>query len=208
MKKPKSSPVAPKIRRLANIAEELWEGEHFKITRLTTIKSLCEDAKTAAHFAFHIAQLTHGGMQEKACPQHLEPEKLEYYKQVIDEAIRQMERYLGKPSEKEEDLVRARLSDVRAVQDRYEQQAWGPVRIIESTEVLIIEMALSCLLQPRASAEWGYRIARQYAECYDPRYGTGLIPESAPLVEDIADFWCQYHLGKSLREWLGTSKAQ
>jgi hypothetical protein len=24
------------------------------------------------------------------------------------------------------------------------------------------------------------------------------------LVEDIADFWCQYHLGKPLREWLGT----
>src|SRR5215510_1949878 len=34
---------------------------------------------------------------------------------------------------------------------------------------------------------------------------TGLIPESAPLVEDIADFWCQYHLGKPLQEWLHTS---
>src|SRR5215510_13856778 len=34
---------------------------------------------------------------------------------------------------------------------------------------------------------------------------TRLIPESAPLVEDIADFWCQYHLGKPLEEWLHTS---
>ena len=41
----------------------------------------------------------------------------------------------------------------------------------------------------------------------DSRYGTGLIPESAPLVEDIADFWCQYHLGKPLREWHGGLEA-
>ena len=73
------------------------------------------------------------------------------------------------------------------------------------TEVLMIEYALSCLLQPTASSDWGYRIARQYAERDNARYGTGLIPESAPIVEDIADFWCQYHLGKPLQEWLGTS---
>jgi hypothetical protein len=67
--------------------------------------------------------------------------------------------------------------------------------------------ALSCLLQPTASADWGYHLARQYAERYNSRYGTGLIPESAPMVEDIADFWCQYHLGKPLREWLDTSSS-
>src|SRR5215510_1695382 len=71
----------------------------------------------------------------------------------------------------------------------------------------LIEYALSCLLQPTASADWGYHLARQYAERYNSRYGTGLIPESAPLVEDIADFWCQYHLGKSLRAWMADSKA-
>ena len=83
----------------------------------------------------------------------------------------------------------------------------GPVRIIHSTEVLLIEYALSCLLQPIASADWGYHLARQYAERYNASYATGLIPESAPLVEDIADFWCQYHLGKPLQEWLKTSSS-
>jgi hypothetical protein len=32
-----------------------------------------------------------------------------------------------------------------------------------------------------------------------------VFPESAPMVEDIADFWCQYYMGKPLQEWLGTS---
>ena len=46
-KKPPSSTakVVPKIRQLASIATELHEGESFNITRLTTLKSLCEDAR-------------------------------------------------------------------------------------------------------------------------------------------------------------------
>lgn len=206
-KKPPSSmsKVVPKIRQLATIARELREGASFDITRLTTLKSLCEDSTAAARFAVHLAQLTYRRMREKPCPSHLNPEKWEYYMQVVDEAIRHMERYREHPIKEEADLVRAWLSDVRAVQNTYRNQAWGSVRIIHSTEVLMIEYALSCLLQPTASSDWGYRIARQYAECYNARYGTGLIPESAPMVEDIADFWCQYHLGKPLQEWLGTS---
>ncbi len=195
--------VVPKIRQLATIARELREGASFNITRLTTLKSLCEDATAAARLAVHLAQVTSKKMREKACPFHLDPQQWEYYKQVVDEAIRQMQRYIEHPTQEAADLVQAWLADVRAIQNTYRNQAWGPVRIIHSTEVLLIEYALSCLLQPTASADWGYHLARQYAERYDPRYGTGLIPESAPLVEDMADFRCQYHLGKPLREWLG-----
>jgi hypothetical protein len=203
--KSKALRIAPKINRLVNIAEELQQGNSFNITRLVMLKSLCEDPKDAAHFAFHIAKLTHRKMQRKTCPSYLEPKKWEYCKQVADEALPQMKSYIEESTEEKKDLLRIRLSDARAFQNQYEKHRWGPVRIIESEEMLIIEKALSCLLQPTASADWGYRIARRYAERYDPSYGTGLIPESAPMVNDIADFWCQYHLGKSLREWLSTT---
>ena len=199
--------VIPKIRQLATMARELHEGASFNITRLTTLKSLCEDATAAARFALHLAQLTYRKMRDRACPAHLDPEKWEYSLQVVDESLRQLQRYLEHPTEENADLVRAWLSDVRILYDCYAHLVWGPARSIDSTEVLLIAYALSYLLQPTVSADWGYRLARQYAERYDPRYGAGLIPESAPLVEDIADFWCQYHLGKSLREWLGASEA-
>ena len=39
---------------------------------------------------------------------------------------------------------------------------------------------------------WAYQTARHYAEQYDPRYGDGLIPASAPLLEDIVQFWKEY----------------
>src|SRR5947208_8990755 len=46
-RQPKPSPsstskVVPKIRQLARIATDLHEGASFNITRLTTVKSLCE----------------------------------------------------------------------------------------------------------------------------------------------------------------------
>jgi hypothetical protein len=208
-KQPPSSTakVVPKIRQLARIARELHEGASFKITRLTTLKSLCGDATAAARFAIHLAQLTYRRMRDRACPVHLDPEKWAYSLQVVDESLRQMQRYLEHPTEENADLVRAWLSDVRKLHDCYVHQVWGPVRSIDSTEVLLIAYALSYLLQPTVSADWGYRLARRYAERYDSRYGTGLIPESAPLVEDIADFWCQYHLGRSLQEWRNTASA-
>ena len=39
------------------------------------------------------------------------------------------------------------------------------------------------------------------ASVENPRYGTGLIPESAPLVDDITSFWCEYHYGQTLEQW-------
>src|SRR5215831_19638290 len=73
-KKPPSNTarVVPKIRQLATMAAELHEGASFNITRLTTLKSLCEDATVAARFAVHLARLTYRRMQEKACPFHLD----------------------------------------------------------------------------------------------------------------------------------------
>src|SRR5215813_1078506 len=117
-KRPPSSTakVIPKIRQLATIARELGEGASFNITRLTTLKSLCEDATAAARFALHLATLTYKKMQEKACPFHLDPEKWEYYKQVVDEALRQMQRYIETPTQEAANLMRAWLSDVRAIQ--------------------------------------------------------------------------------------------
>jgi hypothetical protein len=197
-KKPMSSTakVVSKIRRLAQIAMALRQGEHFEVTRLTTLKSLCEDSQAAAQFALHLATLTHSKMQEKACPLYLAPEQWDAYKELVATALEHMAAYVEESSEQASRALWSVQSEVRGVQNTYTQHQWGPVRIIHSTEVLLIEYALSCLLQPTASADWGYRIARAYAERYNSRYGTGLIPESAPMVEDIADFWYQYYMGK------------
>jgi len=186
----KTSAVVPKIRRLAQMAAALRQGEHFEVTRLTTLKSLCEDAQAAAHFAFHLAKLTARKMRENACPSHLDPETWDAYKELVAKALEHMDAYVEEPSEEASRAVWSVQSEVREVQNTYRNQAWGPVRIIHSTEVLLIEYALSCLLQPTASADWGYHLARQYAERYDPRYATGLIPALRCGKVDIRTLWC------------------
>lgn len=52
MKQTKALNVVPKIRKLAETARQLQERKtSFAITRLTSIKSLSQDDRTAAKFA-------------------------------------------------------------------------------------------------------------------------------------------------------------
>ncbi|MBI4784015.1 MAG: hypothetical protein HY785_22250 [Oscillatoriophycideae cyanobacterium NC_groundwater_1537_Pr4_S-0.65um_50_18] len=191
-----SSTVSKKISTLAQIAQELRQGKDFNITRLTSLKSLCADPQAAGQFCLHLAQLTQQNLQDQEKPDHLEEGTWLNCKNLINEAVSEMEMYLAEPTKEKENLLQNLLSRVKEVNNQYKNQNWGLVRIIQSTEVLLIEKALYGVLRPSESSYWGYQIAREYAERYNSRYGNGLIPESAPMVEDIANFWSQYYFGK------------
>ena len=182
-----------KIRTLAQIASDLRQGKDYSITRLTMLKSLCSDPDAAAQFAFYLAKKIQQAMKRPGRP----PSKTQQrYQRLVGSAVRRMRKHLKEGITETESSLGDIHSEVRSVQNQYEHQRWGAVRIIKSTELLVVETALECVLHPWASADLGYRLARQYAERYNPRYGTGLIPESAPMVEDIAEFWGQHFLGR------------
>ena len=56
-------------------------------------------------------------------------------------------------------------------------------------ELVVVENALKSVLRDHEAPIWLYQAAGDYAERYDSRHGTGLIPSSAPMVQEIADFW-------------------
>jgi hypothetical protein len=87
------------------------------------------------------------------------------------------------------------LAEAKDVNNVYEPSRWGAIRVIQNRQVLIIENSLRCVLSWTAeeAGYWAYHAARDYAERYDPHYGTGLIPESAPMVKAIVGFWCEYY---------------
>jgi hypothetical protein len=201
------SAVAKKISTLAQIAQELRQGKDFNITRLTSIKSLCADPQASGQFCLYLARSTQRKLQDKEKPDHLEEETWLHCKQLINEAIPKMETYLAEPTKEGEKLLQNLLSKVRDVNNQYKNQSWGPVRIIQNMDVLLIERALYGILRPAESSHWGYQIARDYAECYGARYMNSLIAESAPMVEDIASFWSQYYFGEPLNEWLSRQKS-
>ena len=191
-----------KIQKLVQIAADLCNGKDYNITRLTMLKSLCSDPEAAANFAVHLAKLTQKKMKGKSCPDYIEAENWRRYQRLAASAVRRMTEYLKKRTSEAETLLWKLHSELRDAQNQYEKQRWALVRIVESMELVIVETALECILHPWASSDLGYRIARKYAERYDSRYGTGLLPKSAPMVEDIAEFWGQHFLGRGWRKRL------
>ncbi len=88
------------------------------------------------------------------------------------------------------------------LQNQHQSIPYGVARVIENQQALIVETALRIVLAPTNAADWGYQLARMYAERYNSRYGTGLIPDSAQAVETIVDFWCRYYFGVALDDWV------
>lgn len=189
MKKQVSKSVAVKLKKLALLARELRAGEDFQITRLTVLKSWCEDPVTAGRFALDLAERSKGRATKK-------------YKPLINNALRQLKQHLANPRKRAPESLWQALRELEASQNEYRDTRWARVRTIHCREALLAEHALRCVACPQESAHWGYQAARQYAERYNPSYGTGLIPESATEVENIVAFWAREHLGKDARKVL------
>jgi hypothetical protein len=185
--------VLSRVRKLAQIATDLSEGANFSITRLTTLKSLCEDPKVAAHFAVYLANHISRRINEISSPLHLSNSEWRMHNELVERAAEQLQSYVEGPGDPKREDLRELLRELESVNDEYESIPYGMVRIIRDKNVLIVEDAVRCVLSPHSAPSQAYYLARNYAERYDPRYGTGLIPVSAPLVMDIVDFWCHYY---------------
>jgi len=193
MSQPVPSDVLAKIRKLALLPEEARRCQFaVSVTRLTSLKSLCREPAMANRFVTWLA----GKALERAerGQRHsgpLPPEQDQAHREMMAEALAEMEGWPDDPPE----ARRRRLLDLRGrmqeEQNEHRSVPFGAVRLIRDWELLIVENAARCLLSPRESGHWAYQIARDYAERYHPKHGTGLIPESAPLLEDILAFWSQ-----------------
>lgn len=162
--------------KLTKLAEELRNGGNFPITRLTVLKRCCTDPTVAAGFALHLISRA-----KDTAPRRFQP--------LIANAARELRKYRKDPTGARATATLSALHALEQAQPERRRTRWGDVRTIESRETLLAEYALRCITRPYESAYWGYHLARQYAERYDPRYGTGLIPASADAVADMAAHW-------------------
>jgi hypothetical protein len=183
-----TGPRMTAARKLATLADQLQAGASFPITRLTMLKRLCAEWENAAPFARYLAELSRGHFRT-APPARLDAERMQGFGTRMDAAMEGIHSYLAEPTRETELVLWAARRELESAQSETRDTQWATVRTIHSREALVVENAVHCILDPRNSATWGYRLARDYAERYDPRHGTGLVPESAPLVRDIAEFW-------------------
>jgi hypothetical protein len=187
--------VFRKVCKLAQLPEEVRRSRWaVSVTRLTTLKGLCQEPEAANRFVTYLARKTLGHVERgQRRSGRLPPEKARAHRQMMAGALTEMEAWLQAPTEARRQRLWDLLGRIRDEQNEYENIKWGAVRLVRDWELLLFEYALRCLLgPPREAGSWAYQAARHYAERYDPRHGTGLIPESAPLVQDIADFWAAF----------------
>src|SRR5262249_47828886 len=192
----RSNLVPPEVlRKVPKLAQLPDEARHSRLavstTRLTVLKSLCQQPEVASCFVTHLAQRTLQKVEEKAKrPGYLWMQEWARHRAMIEQAVMALEQYLEQPSEGGRSRLWTLFHELAGEQNEYRRVYGGPVRVIKDKDLLLVECALRTVLADEASIpQWAYQTARCYAEHYDPSHGTGLTPKSAPLVQVIADFW-------------------
>jgi hypothetical protein len=181
-----------RIQKLVGLPAEIRQSQWgVEITRLTVLKSLCQQPELANRFVLHLARKTfeHLGLNKNRTAPSDRPIELSH-RRMMEEALEGMASWQRNPTEQ----LRRSLSDLhgrmRAEQNEHRKIPFGHVRLITDSKLLIFEYALSCHLADEQSVgTLVYRTASHYAERYDSSHGTGLIPTSIPFVQDIIDFW-------------------
>lgn len=195
--------IANKIKKWVTTAQELSTEQFIfaiPITRLTSIKSLCQDEVAAAHFALYLAKILQAQIQSESCPSHLSLSEWEIHTTVVANAITEMERYIENPLAEGKQSLQQLSKQIDQLQGNdFRNIHWTTVHFVKSGNLLKLEYAIRCFTD-RDFPYYAYKLAREFTESYEPRYGTGLIPESVPKLLEIAEFWCQYYFGQNLSQ--------
>jgi DNA-binding MarR family transcriptional regulator len=182
--------IALKARKLARIAIELRQGKDFSVTRLTSIKSLCQNPAASARFVTYLARKTLQRVEQgTGRTRQRSAEQAGRHRQMMTDAVAALEQWPDSPSEARRQQLWELLDQMRQEQNEHQNIPLGAVRLVRDWDLLLVEYAVQCVLRPSESPYWAYQTARDYAERSSSPYPNGLTPESAPLVQDIAEFW-------------------
>jgi hypothetical protein len=177
--------IIKRVRKLAEVAPALRQGKDFPVTRLTTVKSFCGEPEAAAAFALFLARRIQSKMRQEQTPDR--------YRELVDRAVKELRPYRTDPTEERKERLSSLCREMEAEQSEYEKIGWNMVRMLRSRELVVVEECLKSVLRVHEAPIWAYQAAKDYAEQYDARYGHGLVPSSAPMVEEIVGFWRKYY---------------
>ena len=186
--------VLTRVKKLALLPEEVKQSRRdVPVTRLTILKSLCEDHEVTDRFVASLARHTRQRVKEKAKgPGYLSMEEWSCQAGMIDRAVTALESYLKQPSEEERSHLWTLFHDLVGEQNEHRTIHGGPVRIIKNNDLLLVEYALRTVLADQASLPvWAYQTAAHYAKRSDARHADDLTPASVPLLQNIVDFWLE-----------------
>jgi hypothetical protein len=194
--------IATKIKKWLEAVRELNTQTHpwaLPITKLTSLKSLCQEQAEAEAFSLFIAQRVQTQMQESPRPERFSSEEWQTYLQLFERSIALMEAEAQERTPGGRSSIFQLLREIDGLQgDDYRNIPWGTVHWVRSGDLLKLTYALRCF--EASEGVWAYKLGREYVEDYEPSYGSGIIPRSIPKLLEVAEFWCEYFFQQSLTE--------
>ncbi|MDA7979489.1 MAG: hypothetical protein MPJ50_12055 [Pirellulales bacterium] len=81
--------------------------------------------------------------------------------------------------------VEALHQRLQAFQNEYRNDRWGRIRIVHNWQLLLVEKGLTIALQRHPRPSDGYKLAADYCQNYDPKYGNTLNGPSTTKIMEI-----------------------
>ncbi|MCL2934455.1 MAG: hypothetical protein MGG11_20080 [Trichodesmium sp. MAG_R03] len=195
--------IANKIKKWLQVIGQLNNGNFIlaiPTNRLRSIKSLIHNQTTAEQFALHVTQKVQQKMYETERYKEFPPQEWLTHLSFVSDAIAKMEGYLADPTDEKKQSLWELLIKINSLQsDHYFKIHWKTISCVCSGYLLKLDYALRCFVE-QDCPYWAYKLARVYVGCYEPRYGSGLIPSSIPMLIEVAEFWCNYYFDCSLSQ--------
>ena len=181
-----------KIKKLEEALAKLKSGEerYYVITKLSSIKSLCQNETIRQHYCWYLFDCVKQHLEAKVIEANQQAPQEQFVLNLVHDVAQVMaDMQEGKQVS---DALHKYRSQLAHYQSDYEKVKWTTVRLIKSNDLLIIEYLIVCLLSTDDYAQkLAYHATRAYVEKYDTSVGTGLIAKSIPMLEDVVAFWRQ-----------------
>jgi hypothetical protein len=164
--------------KLLQLTDDIRATGNASLTRLTVLKPWFEHPHRLTQFAVWVAGRASGRKGKTVGPA---ADLFQAARKLLAGA------YVYQP-ELDRTAVATLVEQLRAFQNEHDQQRWGPVRQIKNWNLFVVESGLEIYLGRDATPARAYKLAADYCQHYDSRYGNGLNGPSATKIEEIVRF--------------------
>jgi len=164
--------------KLLKISDDIAEHGNANLTRLIVLKKWFENPVRLSAFAVWIATraISRKGKTGGEAAQLFGEAKA--LLAGADKSHPELDRQAA-------EILHNRLRDFQC---EYREQRWGPVRVVHNWNLMLVERALAIYLRHTDSPAAGYKLAADYCQNYDSRYGNGLNGPSRTKLEEVVRF--------------------
>lgn len=164
--------------KLLKIVDEIAERGEANLTRLTILKKWFEEGGRLTAFALWVAARA-SSRKDKT-----KGEAAELFReaQMLVRGLDQRRLQLDKQG------ACCLYERLQAFQQETRRGHWGDVCIIHNWQLLLVEKSLAIALGKDATPAASYKLAADYCQNYDPRFGNSLNGPSQTKIQEIVRF--------------------